>query len=253
MFMCDASNDRLWEEDFCSYFWGTSLMLPTCVWVQPFLDSMGLPESVLCHLDNWYPITQQYLLPLLAIDPYYSRLPGCFVKMTVTKALQQFANQVGRSVAIDFEHWVRQHFFCDDIGRSLHLWQKLLLMACRAEPDAPQWIDPPQVLLHLLPELRIKLNFTLYQQVDQTLRQHFINQRQNREWRILITILPQAATLKSLQWIAQHLEPEDVPAVADWAVRQANALGLHHQVAHLNSDRMIRVGMPSSNSPSILD
>jgi hypothetical protein len=185
-----------------------------------------------------------------------------------TAAFQELAEQIGREGAVEFERWVRRHFFRQDIISALSYWRLLLATACLPcyyRGDYRDYrVPPPKALEALLPEIfplvvSGQREWQIRQEIDRVAPripdEELEDKRFSRcfECTLLDSTISQALTIQALQKIAQNLSPAERQEVMDWVVRQAPVHRPRLDFQILRADEYLRVEPPGFDMPSILD
>jgi len=257
--------DELWGVS-APIYWLRALSLPFLPWAKPFLPPLGLPDGLLEHLEVWESIHAEAVLEedtriLTENVPLDER--GFLTKQVVIHALQKLAAQIGRHVAIDFERWVRRHFFRHDIKLALGDWRRVLALACRPPNSHRHQITPPSVLIPIMPNIAplvssdrsIRLLIEIYEAAPPPPYQMSPSEKLDKcfEATMLSSAAEQAMIIKALQTIAASLNDLERKQVLAWALLQAEAGQPVINPDRLSGDEYLRVEPPGFEMPSILD
>ena len=253
--------------------WLLALSLPTLSWATPFRPLMGLPDKLLEHPEVWTSIYTQ------AANEHETRLRlrdwaigvdgarGCLMREVVTKALQQLAEQMGHSVAVDLERWVQFHFFCEEARSAMRQWGTVLSYAYLPEDSrrGRRKVSPPPVMISLLPNIWEFINYEHRREIRDTLwrvapppayEQAPCEKMEHcYEATLIAWALDQSLTIKALQTIAKKLNKTERKEIVAWAEVQLQAMDSRHGQANaqkLCGDKYLRVELPYTNMLSVL-
>ena len=265
--------EHLWGDQEV-FHWLEALSLPTLSWASPFVPLMGLPNLLLEQPQVLESIYTQ------AVIEYETRLKsgnwtptpdggqGELMRQVVTLALEQLATQMGLDVAQDLERWVRFHFLCEEARTAMRMWGVVLRYAYLPEDSrrGKKKVSPPEVLVPLLPEIWDLVNFERRQELDALLdsiappppyeQSPDTYMEHCYEATMISWAFNQALTLKALQTIASRLNETERQEVVAWAELQLQTMDSKHGYANakkLCGDKYLRVEMPCSDLPSVLD
>jgi hypothetical protein len=250
--MCETTYYLLWN-DGNSVLWLPALSLPILPEVQPLLPHMGLSSQLLDHLSQWQPIYESAIAKRNRRSELECPLPnyrGEPIREIILQALQQFADQTDRPIAVELDRWVRRHVFCESLGRSLRGWQRILLEATRYHPSSPKAVRCPDSLETLLPQIETWLT-TDFSSALRKVLPNPDNLDQSFAKQCLGEILERSVIIQSLCYIAQSLTAREIQQLVGWSRLQA--IVLQTDVIDLQGDRLLQATLPCSNVPSILD
>lgn len=257
--------DELWGAS-TSMNWLSALSLPILPWAKPFLPLLGLPDGLLENLEVWESIHAEAILEektRILTENVLLDERGELTRQVVIHALQKLAAQIGRQVAIDFERWVRRHFFRHDIELALSDWRRVLALACRPPNSHRHQITPPSVLVPILPNIAplvssdrsLRLLIEIHEAAPPPLYQMSPSEKLDKcfEATMLSNATNRAMIIKALQTIAASLNEQERKQVLAWALLQAEAGKPIIDPDRLCGDEYLRVEPPGFDMPSILD
>ena len=257
-------NEKIWGVS-ATMDWLSALSLPILPWAKPFIPLLGLPDALLENLEVWELIHAEAVIEedtriLTENVPLSER--GELTRQVVTRAVQKLAGQIGQNVAIDFERWVRRHFFRHDIKLALSDWRRLLALACRPPNSHRHQISPPSLLMPILPNIAtlvssdrgIRLMIEVHEAAPPPPYQMSPSEKLDKcyEATMLSRTASQAMIIKALQTIASSLNEEERQQVLAWAQLQAEAAKPMIDPDTLCANEYLRFEPPGFDMPSIL-
>jgi hypothetical protein len=256
----------------------TAVSVVAIPWVKPFLTEMGLPEPIVQQPQLLQPIyekmiaTQKFiedseckaLAPGNPIEYHVRIVPESALKALIG-ALQEISEQLGRTVAIDFEHWLRRHFLCDEIRTAMRHWGYVLGDACfTPDPDNPRLIPPPAFMDRFFSRIEPLISYwhidLLQERLQQAVPQRSAEELamsdgeiiQSRGDNLVEEVIRQESTMEALKILAKELNEPEKQEFIIWAQKQADVISVADSKG-LYEDTYLRVERPFANSPSLLD
>ncbi|AFZ23830.1 hypothetical protein Cylst_1546 [Cylindrospermum stagnale PCC 7417] len=260
------SYDDLWH-DTPSLRWMKALSLPILPWAKPFVAIIGLPDALVENLEVWASIYAKAVLEKKRLEitqtwPVERR--GEPIRLVVTQAMQELAEQLGRDVAIDFERWAQRHFFCHEVEVALSRWRSVLNHGCVLPLGSRKTqVPPPPVLMPIVPEIATILDrlqsYIIEREIDRVAPLSPYKMWDEEELgkcfeaTMLTVAMRQTETMKALQAIAKNLNQAERQEVAAWGIAQALALSPRIKPETLCGDKYLQIELPWCDFPSVLD
>jgi hypothetical protein len=269
MNMCETTYYLLWNTSAIAK-WVQGLGFLLNPWVKKYTPILHISPQLVDTLEVWRPIYSSMQSELVSsefniiIEDNYQYEP----RNTIIRALQQLSEASTYEIAIELDRWVRRHFFCEYLQKSLRVWERLFSIAYRFENETESIVKPPEELINILYGLNespYALNIfddekDYWRNINRDIKGWlaanpnvtFDSVQENSEILTLGTIIEECSTIWCFQQISLQLTFWEMQNVVRWALMQASVWRGHDRL-FIRGDELIKLELPCHNTPSVLE
>lgn len=167
------SLDSIWQPN-TGPLWLQALLLPTPLWVKPFLKQMNFPLALanLQLLVTIHALAVEKRAALLTANKelgYFPELDVAITREFVTEALTQLEAEVGSEATQAFKDWAYRNLVRREFTNAFLAWRVILRHACGEGNPVYRLLPPPPCLSFLLPQIASLVSYERDEELEDQL------------------------------------------------------------------------------------